>query len=98
MSIIVGSAGSGLYRLYKDDLQPIHGAAHPMDSFVKNVGIDVLVAKQVLDGPNVIPLLQQVRRKRLAGVQGFAKAFREFWVWGGPMRTARVSSNLVRRE
>jgi hypothetical protein len=43
-----------------------------MASFVKNVGIDhgctdVLVAKQFLDGPDVITVLKQMRSERMAG-------------------------------
>jgi hypothetical protein len=74
-----------------------------MASFVKNVGIDhgctdVLVAKQLLDGPDVITVLKQMRIEGMAGAQGFTEAVQKFRFCGGPRRMARVSSNLGRRE
>ena len=54
-----------------------------MASFVKNVGIDhgctdVLVAKQLLDGPDVITVLKQMVGVRMMEAQGFTEAFQEF--------------------
>jgi hypothetical protein len=40
---------------------------------VDHRGLDVIMAQEFLNGPNVIAALEQMRRKGMAGAQGFTE-------------------------
>lgn len=56
--------------------QSVHRAFHPLSPSIQHMGVDhrcldVLVSKQLLDGTNIVTVLQEVSGKRMAeGVAG----------------------------
>jgi hypothetical protein len=77
-------------------------AANPDRATVENMsvdhrGLDVIMAQEFLNGPNIVTRFQQMRSKGMAGAQGFAEAGQKFRFCSGPRRIARVSSNRYER-
>jgi hypothetical protein len=61
----------------------IDRAANSLSTPIQNMGIYhgrfyILVAKQLLDGPDVITVLKQMVGVRMMEAQGFTEAFQEF--------------------
>jgi len=86
-------------RILSPDSLKIQRAAHRQTAALENVGVDhrrphVLVPQQFLDGPDVVPGLEQVGGKGVPqGVRGHALGDARFLgrLFDGPLQAGRVN-------